>query len=55
MKTLFTLTTAFGLLMMPLMATDTKTSEGCKCGGKEKCTKCCGDKCKDCDKDCCKK
>jgi hypothetical protein len=27
----------------------------CECGGKEKCTNCCGEgKCKECTKDCCK-
>ncbi|MBX7210000.1 MAG: hypothetical protein K1X78_16905 [Verrucomicrobiaceae bacterium] len=49
MKSILTLALAFGFLAMPV------SSQACGCGGKEKCTKCCGAKCADCTKDCCKK
>ena len=52
MKTIAKLALAAAVLALPLT---TFSAEGCKCGGKEKCEKCCGAKCSDCTKSCCKK
>lgn len=50
MKTILTLVIASGILALPI-----SSAQACSCGGKEKCKACCGEKCSDCTKDCCKK